>query len=128
MGKMKKEKTAKDVPGTTSAKVDFDALFAPPEGMTTVDDWLDAPRMEATPAEAAARLVIEVHRMPAWKQMLYQPIMPWAVWCMFRGQRCKLRHASRLGTLDLTTDKGKSVTGWVQECSDWSIEPVPRVT
>lgn len=106
-----------------------------PLGMTGkesmhVDDWLD----EICPdwndkGLLYAKWVLEYHRLPAWKKLLYAPFMAdRAVFCTWEGRRWRCIGASRMGdvwlTADFTKTHGYDKRVMPLECSQWSDKPV----
>lgn len=101
---------------------------AVPEELKHVDAWLDSPVSPESRAEAAARLVCEVSRMPAWKSMIYQCFMP-SVTCEYEGSRYRLIGASRFGEVYLTHVSAQSM-GYthrvaITSCTNWEVTPCP---
>jgi len=96
-----------------------------PAPATHVDDWLDGVVMKCSPGEAYARWWLEQARFPAWKQMIYRPLMiDRELFCSHGGKRMRCTGASRMGDVWLTSNHMQS-TGYelrvmVDACSDWS--------
>lgn len=103
-----------------------------PAPMKHIDDWLDDVRMpgQITEGEAYARWWLELARFPAWKQMLYRPIMTenrMVLFCTYEGERYRVTGASRLGDVWLTSQfsqrDGYEHRVDVAKCTDWGREP-----
>lgn len=90
-----------------------------------IDAWLDRPTMNASPGEVYARWWLEHARMPAWKQVIYKPVMAQhKLFCTWKGKRWRVTGASSMGDVWLVAHFGCE-TGYdqrviVTECSDWS--------
>lgn len=96
--------------------------------MTHIDEWLDSPKFNLTEGEKAARLFLEVYRMPAWKKSLLLPLLAEReIFCQYEGSFYRCTGASRLGDVWLTSkfqqEHGYEKRVDVAACSKWGTKP-----
>lgn len=97
--------------------------------MTHVHDWMDCPPRNAiSDGEKMARLFLEIARMPAWKNNIFQSVLRLTVYCTWKdGERYRVTGASRLGDVWLNADL-EAIAGYtrrvdIAECTDWGTAP-----
>jgi hypothetical protein len=92
-----------------------------------IDDWIDNP-MCKDDGEKYAKFVVFYFRYPAWAVQAFKPWMQqFKLFCTYKGQRCRVIGASRLGDLwltsDLEADSGYEHRVCVTDCSEWGDKP-----
>jgi hypothetical protein len=96
-----------------------------------VDEWLDQGAYEVVknPETAYARFVLDMFRLPAWKNAAYAPwLNQYKLFCTYTdGKRYRCTGASRMGDVWLATDfqrdAGYDLRVDVTNCTDWSAQP-----
>ena len=92
-----------------------------------IDDWLDqVTTTSISLGEKMARAFLEYKRLPAWKQMLYDPMYnDLAIFCQYKLERYRCVGASRLGDIWLSKNYkdryGYSLRVYVDEVSNWTF-------